>query len=203
MKIGEIDIPEQQTVHSVVTNAVYWVASVLIAAAGGWTQEPAAMLMSALVAYALCQQCTGSIAFHFTADDQIWAQLLDAVSIQWVMAALVALSVHSAFDVTPWVLVPCVLGAWAFWWYAGDEVRRNPAVAVQVLVVVGLMGLSVGWGWALTCFFLIVLAVGVQLRTSTHSVWHSLWHILAGAGQALSGSLLALHAGGITIPFPL
>ncbi len=203
MRIADIDIPEAHSAGEIVTNTIYWIVAMAVAGAAGMTRAPAVMVLGGLVAYALVQQGAGSIAYHATRDGVLWSQLLDAISIQWVMGALVGLSLYAAYDVTPYVLVPLVLGAWAWWWRHGDHVRRNPAIALQALIVVGLMWGSVGWQWTLFCLALILLAVALQMGTAVHSKWHSLWHVLAGLAQGMAGCLLALHAGGIDVPFPL
>ena len=200
MKIATIDIPDAHGAIAVVSNAIYWVAAVLVALVAGYTQSAPVMGLAGLVSYALAQQCAGSIAFHMTPDSELWAQVADAVSIQWVLAAMWGLGVYALLQSLSWGIALLVLAAWVLWWREANHVRRNVAVGLQILVILGLMVPTVGWGWAGLCLALIVAAVAIQLNSGTHSVWHAAWHILAGIAQALTSSLLALHAGGVTVP---
>jgi len=180
MRIANKSIPiaTGHEIESVVSNAVYLLSALGMTAVLGFSVVPVTLPLAFLA--------TGSALFHATHDSQIWAQLLDAIPIQWTMSGLVGLSAHAAFSVPVWAVGIGLVPVWAAWWLWGHKVRRNPAVAVQgVLVLLALVyvGQYVEAG---ASFALISAALAVQVNAPTHGLLHSLWHLLACAAIAVA-----------------
>ena len=167
----QIPIASGHTLDSVVSNAIYLVAALGLTAALTWPVLPVALPLAALA--------TGSALFHATEGDAIWAQQMDAILIQWTMAALVALSVAAVTGWPVWAVSAPLPAVWALWWLYGHLVHRNPAVVLQgVLVLAALLYVASLWT-AATAGVLILAAVAVQEGSGTHSVAHAVWHVLA------------------------
>jgi len=180
MRIANKTIPiaPGHEIESVVSNAVYLLTALGKTAVLGPAVLPVTLPMAFLA--------TGSALFHATDDSQIWAQLLDAIPIQWVMSGLVVLSVAAVTGWPLWAVSVPLPAVWSAWWLWGHKVRRNPAVAVQGALVLLALVYTGQYVEAGASFALISAALAVQVNAPTHGLLHSAWHVLACAAIAVA-----------------
>ena len=180
MRIANRSIPIAQghEVESVVSNLVYLLTALGKTAVLGLTVLPVTLPLAFLA--------TGSALFHATKDTEIWAQLLDAIPIQWTMSGLVALGAANALTLPIWAVSVPLPAVWAAWWLWGHKVRRNPAIAVQGLVVFAALLYIGQYVEAAASAVLIAAALGIHRSAATHGLWHSWWHVLACAAIAVA-----------------
>jgi hypothetical protein len=182
MTIGNADIPLAHPAEAVLTNAVYILAALGLAIAFGGVALP--------VSLALIMQAIGSTLFHGTSDGARWAQLLDAVGIQWVMTALLALGVAQVGGWPPVATYAALLVLWPLVWAYIHRVPRIPLIAVESVVLLILVGITGGGGGAVFLGVLTGVAVALQRLRPTHSLGHSMWHLLSAGAQTLAVVLL-------------
>lgn len=185
MQIADTRIPIAQG-HApivVISNLTYVLAALAVVT---WTG-----LLGWAVAFALVVQAIGSMLFHATRSSAQWAQLLDAIGIQWVLAALLAASITAYFDAVLWFWTGiAVVTLWPLWWLFAHRVERIPASILQGLwilfVIVHLEGWLVGAG-----FVAAMAAAGwLQWTGRTHGWRHALWHLITASVQCAAALIL-------------
>ena len=160
-----IPIAEGHTLSSILTNGVYNVLGVALAAVSGWAVAP--------VAVAFNVQGFASTLFHATPDKtHVWAQVLDGVSIQWVLALMLGLSV-ATLGVPLLLAYLATTPALVWWWHRAHTVRRNRWVIIQGALVLGVMAVACVWWQTLLALALIAAAVlnYFEFLVHHHHVW--------------------------------
>jgi hypothetical protein len=185
MRIADTDIPLAHDPAEVVSNAVYWIAAVVVCLAAGWTQTLSTSVLAGLTALALVMQGTGSMLFHGTSDSEHWGQVIDAVGIQWVMTTLLGLSANALGAPVEYV-APAVLAVWVWWWLQADHVSRITSIIVQAVAIIIAIAVAAGLRPAAFTLLLIGGAFGIQRYTPTHSAGHAVWHVLSAAAQTFA-----------------
>jgi|APHM01.1.fsa_nt_gi hypothetical protein len=115
---------------------------------------------------------------------------MDAVAIQWTMGGLLALSLHATTSVPLWVTCLPLPGLWLMWWAFAHHVDRNTAIAAQGVPVLVAVGFTAGVWQAGVTLVLILAALALQKTGGTHSLKHTLWHVLSAAAITLSAIFL-------------
>lgn len=179
MRIANTRIPLQHGTPSVLSNLAYFLVALGLMAGYGLIAFP--------VAVGLVVQALGSILYHATDDDAKWAQLMDAVGIQWAMSAIVAFALFKGGLLPLWVVYPLLPPVWAAWWLWADHVpSRVVAIGVQVAVVLGVAAAVASWWEILILVGVFGGAVWLWWSDSTHSFAHSWWHIYTAAAQGMA-----------------
>lgn len=184
MTVGNEELPLPHGFLPVASNFVYWVLAAFVPMMGG---PP---IISAMISIALVLQGAASMTYHATVDKKKWAQLLDAVGIQWVQTALIGAGV---VGLLPWanaLVIPIVLAAWVLAWMFINRVPRIPLIVAQAVVLVVMVGFLESWGLAAFLFVLISAAFGIQQYTDSHSSGHAMWHLFSCFAQYIGTSAL-------------
>lgn len=189
MTVANEEIPLPHGALPVTSNFIYWVVAVTVAMMGSASGNP---VIGGLASLALIMQGTASMIYHGTTDTQEWAQLLDAVGIQWVVWALLGAGLIQIWPWSSLLVVPIVIAAWVLSWMMIDRIPRIPLIAVQAAVLVVMVGVLVGWPLALFLGLLIGAAFSIQQRTDSHSLGHTAWHLFSGLAQFIGARALLM-----------
>lgn len=169
---------------TVVSNVVY-----ILAALGVVALRPS--LGGFAIAFALTIQALGSMLFHATRKRARWAQLLDAVGIQWVLAGLLAASVSSFFGEPAWFTTGiAVIILWPAWWLFAHKVNRNGAIALQALWLLYVITVQAGWWTGGAFISALAAAIYLQITGRVHGWRHALWHLITSGIQAGAALIL-------------
>lgn len=181
---AEIPIAEGQTPESVFSNLIYLFLSLTLSSTFGWTALPLSAPLAALA--------FGSSLFHATGKSEKWAQLMDAVPIQWCMAGLLSLSLAALTSVPVWLASVPLPPIYVLWWEYAHLFPRNPAIAVQGIGVLVCLFLHSGIWPAVLVASLIGGAFALHMTGGTHSVKHAGWHLLSGLAIAIGAAFLLI-----------
>lgn len=182
MRIGDADIPLAHTGESVVSNAAYVFGAVGVASVFGWSSVP--------VSLALIVQAFGSTLFHATRDRSRWAQMLDATGIQWVMTALLALGVAKVYGFPLVATYAALALLWPLLWLYIHWLPRVLMIALESVVLLYFVGVVAGVSEVIFLAALTGGAVALQRLRPTHSLGHTMWHLLSAGAQVLAVAFL-------------
>ena len=191
MTIAGRDIPLPNGALPVTSNLGYWLVAVVVAMMGAWGGKP---IMGGLASLGLIVQGAGSMLYHGTGPDQRWAQLFDAVGIQWALTALIGAGLSQIFPWATSLVVPLVLASWVLAWMSIDNVSRIPLIIGEAVALVLMVGFLVGWPLAAFIGVLLGAAFGIQQYSDPHSLGHVAWHFFSAFAQFIGARALLMLA---------